>query len=332
MFNRRHHCRKCGRVVCNACSPHRIIIPHQYIVRAPWDPTPAEVYSSGLAISGSIAQFAGGERVRLCNPCVPDPNIAPPQATGGHSRAHSGSLLPSGPEGGDPVRSRRATWVGTNHGGSPMPNALPGRALPAAPAVMAQPVRQDPPAPAANPYRAHLLDILAGGSHLQRPLPPVPHPQGQQGRASASTSQPQPQGYRFAEEDECPVCHGELPSRTLPNVETLREEHIQQCIISHSSYSRGGAGSSASGAQGASGGQDFAAQPRRTGLIRYIATEKDCAGDDRECSICMEDYEVGVGMARLECLCRFHQACIERWFDAGHAGRCPVHQHSEFGY
>ncbi|KAK0664806.1 Lateral signaling target protein 2-like protein [Lasiodiplodia hormozganensis] len=32
---RKHHCRKCGRVVCANCSPHRITIPRQYIVRAP---------------------------------------------------------------------------------------------------------------------------------------------------------------------------------------------------------------------------------------------------------------------------------------------------------
>ncbi|EGP90843.1 uncharacterized protein MYCGRDRAFT_31161, partial [Zymoseptoria tritici IPO323] len=27
LFTRKHHCRKCGRVVCSACSPHRITIP-----------------------------------------------------------------------------------------------------------------------------------------------------------------------------------------------------------------------------------------------------------------------------------------------------------------
>ena len=32
---RKHHCRKCGRVVCAACSPHRITIPRQYIVQPP---------------------------------------------------------------------------------------------------------------------------------------------------------------------------------------------------------------------------------------------------------------------------------------------------------
>ncbi|TQV99661.1 FYVE zinc finger protein [Cordyceps javanica] len=85
---RKHHCRcvttrKCGRVVCNSCSPHRITIPNQYIVRPP----DSEVsFASSLFADPMGAGFLehdgmpGGERVRLCNPCVPDPNIAPPQS------------------------------------------------------------------------------------------------------------------------------------------------------------------------------------------------------------------------------------------------------------
>ena len=69
---------------------------------------------------------------------------------------------------------------------------------------------------------------------------------------------------------------------------------------------------------------------RRTGMYIYPASEKDCI-DDAECTICLEEFAVGVQMARLECLCRFHRSCIAAWF-VNHPGRCPVHQHDGFGY
>lgn len=91
--------RKCGRVVCNACSPHRITIPHQYIVQPPTDSTSAtsrpSVDAARARSSVIVESLGGGERVRLCNPCVPDPNIAPPQTRSdgqpipGHSRSQS---------------------------------------------------------------------------------------------------------------------------------------------------------------------------------------------------------------------------------------------------
>lgn len=71
-------------MVCNSCSPHRITIPYQYIVTPPGAPRPgSQRYPSSLISGeGGYADFSslgGGERVRLCNPCVPDPNTAPPQ-------------------------------------------------------------------------------------------------------------------------------------------------------------------------------------------------------------------------------------------------------------
>lgn len=103
---RKHHCRKCGRVVCANCSPHRITIPRQFIVHPPSDSdqsfgagvTPAspavdltgddEDEAPGLHDSLSSNRWqnrgneidsalGGGQEVRLCNPCVPDPNPSP---------------------------------------------------------------------------------------------------------------------------------------------------------------------------------------------------------------------------------------------------------------
>lgn len=148
---------------------------------------------------------------------------------------------------------------------------------------------------------------LGGGTSpsRQRALPPTP-----------------PAPAQLAEEDECPICHGELPPRALANWEVLRESHVAQCIQAHSTY-----GSPSAGGQGATASL---AAARRTGMYTYSATEKDCV-DDAECTICLEEYTVGVAMARLECLCRFHRACITAWF-VNHPGQCPVHQHDGIGF
>ena len=100
---RKHHCRKCGRVVCANCSPHRITIPRQFIIHPPEDanPSPGIANSAGIEIvdltgdddaPGEVSNseerpqsseykidsaLGGGREVRLCNPCVPDPNPLP---------------------------------------------------------------------------------------------------------------------------------------------------------------------------------------------------------------------------------------------------------------
>ena len=103
-FYRKHHCRKCGRVVCASCSPHRITIPRQFIVHPPTNDIQTHNHSQAgvstevidlteedspqerapLASIQSTSRFepinpglGGGEEVRLCNPCVPDPQIEP---------------------------------------------------------------------------------------------------------------------------------------------------------------------------------------------------------------------------------------------------------------
>ena len=48
------------------------------------------------------------------------------------------------------------------------------------------------------------------------------------------------------------------------------------------------------------------------GMFTFTATEKDCVdaeGEEEECIICFEEYEAGDKMARLVCLCKFHEVC-----------------------
>ncbi|KAJ4860824.1 FYVE zinc finger domain-containing protein [Trichoderma breve] len=335
IFVRKHHCRKCGRVVCNSCSPHRIIIPHQFIVRAPGSEVPlppALLYGSGASYV-DMNGLSGGERVRLCNPCVPDPNTAPPQSPTSpalsprearrRSRTSLGAGYPAPPpvnryggvfaagQSNDPYqfytsRTRSITMdpTGQRAGGASSSSSSSRRRSAHYEVASINRLMAAGPSPFSMPNQHHIhrrrLTGESGSSSRQRALPPPP---------------------QIAEEDECPICHLELPSRELPNFEALRESHITSCIQSHSTYGS---------PRGASDGAAPLPPPRRTGMYTYPATEKDCI-DDAECTICLEEFTVGIPMARLECLCRFHRSCISAWF-VNHPGRCPVHQHDGFGY
>lgn len=191
------------------------------------------------------------------------------------------------------------------------------------------------------------------------------HPYPQNTRPTQRTPTPR---RRIPEEDECWVCHQELPSRTLPNFDDLRTQHVNNCIATAMSGSPSPApappptpaqttttstltpsqpSSSRTPAtipntpEGRMAARERAhaavvlaphSQPgssptpiRRSRVFPYLASEKDCA-DDAECTICLEEFEVGVEMGRLECFCRFHLKCIREWF-VGRPGMCPVHQH-----
>ncbi|KAK4195681.1 putative E3 ubiquitin-protein ligase ZNRF2 [Triangularia verruculosa] len=367
IFVRKHHCRKCGRVVCASCSPHRITIPYQYIVQPPGAPRvfPQRTPLPPSDRDGWYPNISGGERVRLCNPCVPDPNTAPPQAVGANND-NTGTAESTSPGsnrwgfnfgGAQPsvastahARSRSVTMVGS------MANALITCLPLSSPVAEHEQQPQQPGTPSTSRPQnlaysqnteGRILSgtppvyFTAGGSSSRRHRPfPVPQRYqsildmeassssvvaGPSGRHHHHSSRQLPATPHIAEEDECPVCHRELPPRTLSNYEAVREAHINQCIASHSAY---GGGTPSSATPGESPLPP--PPPRRTGMFPYTATEKDCV-DSAECSICLEEFEVGAAMARLECLCRFHRACIGAWWER-HPGRCPMHSHDGFGF
>ncbi|KAM4054805.1 FYVE zinc finger domain-containing protein [Hirsutella rhossiliensis] len=313
IFVRKHHCRKCGRVVCNSCSPHRIIIPHPYIVRPAGSEfsMPPSLLLDGLGAGYFEANGpSGGERSPLSSAA------ASPRSSHQRSRSNHGSVygvahstsayaapFPAG-RGGDAYqyyspRWRSVTMSPAAHGGSTGTSSR-----------------------ISTTYHSPLERYLAGASS-STPAPSRRNRHSSFGEAASSSSRHRalPPPPQIAEEDECPICHQELPSRELPDFEALRESHVSLCIQAHSTYGSPRAGGGESAPHPA---------PRRTGMYTYAATEKDCI-DDAECTICLEEFTVGVAMARLECLCRFHKVCISAWF-VNHPGRCPVHQHDGFGF
>ncbi|KAL2864955.1 phosphatidylinositol-3-phosphate-binding ubiquitin-protein ligase [Aspergillus lucknowensis] len=339
---RKHHCRKCGRVVCASCSPHRITIPRQYIVHPPQPNRPSasafahratqivnlESEEPTQLTAALNPALGGGEEVRLCNPCVPDPNpepplgyppVRPPGELGsgaGWSRHRSYHSVST------PLRQHPYTSIPDSFTSRPTRRTFGSSDYPAftgfggahAPTFQGRPInygsmssgRLPPPLSAARPSSRN---PYAG----QSSSPPDP--------SAASTSMPRalrgsyPRPSQLIDEcDLCPICDNPLPPIGPNGNEDARESHIRSCIESHG---RPPSGSPVSPPQ----------LPVR--MLAFAATEKDCIGQDgteQECTICMEEYEVGQSLVRLECLCKFHKRCIVEWFER--KKECPVHKTS----
>ncbi|KAI4191914.1 MAG: hypothetical protein LQ348_003350 [Seirophora lacunosa] len=293
---RKHHCRKCGRVVCANCSPHRITIPRQFIVQPPQDTNQESNARSASAIevvdltddhdvdaessrpdSRSLGSpqspvlhidpaLGGGQEVRLCNPCVPDPNPLPhlpfevPGRPGIHSfprpeldasRSPSNDSLQrmlrrSSHQSGrthvdvSHVPSDNSSGAGSSDHPTPRPSGLP---------------RQFDRLPRNYPVAyGSVPDRPVHDRYLESIRPPPLH--RHRHHASTSTvpdsryrslsdlnaplpprplpSRPQPQ---LREEDECPICHQALPPKGPDESETARERHVVECIEQHFSTS-----------------------------------------------------------------------------------------------
>ncbi|KAJ5096383.1 hypothetical protein NUU61_005739 [Penicillium alfredii] len=328
---RKHHCRKCGRVVCASCSPHRITIPRQYIVRPP--ESAASVPSSPPMAASRIQQvidltgdnsgplpptinpaLGGGEEVRLCNPCVPDPNPNPLGYSSprphGHRPTHSlsstmGSHYSIVARDNSNTRQERRT-LGTNE----RPSFLRD---------LSQQIRQS----ASNEEerrRSRRATALPDASTPATGLVFQRQSLSREGTSAPSSPFPLRRPV-VSDRDLCPVCGRRFPALSPDQPTEAREAHIRYCIENY------GVPTDQHAPSPEQPGPPLPQPPPVPRMLEFTATEKDCLGEDgevAECTICMEDYEVGHTLARLECLCKFHKSCIVGWF--ARKTECPVHK------
>ncbi|KAE8348423.1 hypothetical protein BDV28DRAFT_161368 [Aspergillus coremiiformis] len=344
---RKHHCRKCGRVVCALCSPHRITIPRQFIVHPPdinrsrasalipprvapvIDLAGDDAAQSSTALNPALG---GGEEVRLCNPCVPDPNPEPP-------REYTTVRAAGDPQSGGGCVSPNQSRHRAHHSLSSPTRQPPYAAIPETFSI--RPSRRTG---GSNEYTLYGGFGGSLGSRFQerpmeygsfsaarfappmltsgRPLPLAPGSALlSAGPSFAASADPE---VRFPistprrhvdERDLCPICDHVLPPFGVNRNEEAREAHIRQCIESHGPRAR----------SSSHGRSPVAPSSLPVRMLTFTATEKDCVGHDggvQECTICMEEYEVGQPLVRLECLCKFHRRCIVEWFDR--KKECPI--------
>jgi len=98
---------------------------------------------------------------------------------------------------------------------------------------------------------------------------------------------------------DCPVCGQNLAE--LGNAE-MQEAHVKACL------------------EGPSG--DSGTQHPGKYLVYRLPGESALIGV--ECVICLEEFMPGSLVARLSCLCSFHNACLSAWLQRGRS--CPSHR------
>lgn len=299
-FNRRHHCRKCGRVVCASCSAQhvkyfpnsRIVLPDNSLIRA----NPLDHY-------------------RTCDECVEEVHMirralfeAPVELLSGAAAAHrqiggaaagyaDGELTPEFERHSGGSTTKYAARVGS----------LVVDLTSTLDQVPSDTASDDNLCPVCGVdllklYVAHVKQTRRESSHSDY------------------------EAFKEAHISDCLIAYdfglnhqrlasppGASPTRNrmlVYNIPPIPKPSYEIIDVRQDGENNGPAND----------------QEQLCGLVNSSSTvhlEKDVT--DTECVICLEDLKPGDKVGRLECLCVFHYKCIKDWFNKKGYGECPVH-------
>lgn len=262
-FNRRHHCRKCGKIYCNRCCDwFTSYLPMSFVVFPPSE-------GGGFLIRGRLMHA----RFRTCGDCYEEIRMIK-EAMGivSESESDSESGSNSGSDNGSEAEHLNHRII--NEGG--------------------------------HGERIQGYNQTVTGNNS------IGKTQSQETTMETSDSIMINRVHNIPgneEDDECPVCATSL--KTMAEIE--REMHINQCLKE----------------------QEFGSPIENTNLkrarnrmlISYLPNDglPLLVNDDNECVICLEEFQHGDKVGRLECLCCFHYQCIKNWINKKGFVECPVH-------
>ncbi|KAJ1726825.1 hypothetical protein LPJ61_004937 [Coemansia biformis] len=327
LFVRRHHCRRCGLVVCDSCSSKRVLLA------APARAAHGADADAAADDNTPLAQLAGSSALstywrfcayRTCDPCAEvvaglpaarADSVALVVAELGSSDAADNAYNIFAPPGQDPGGQRSGDSLASARLRRQSSSSI--RICPVCYqdwAALWVAMTRTPGEGWQEAQERHIRECI-DGPHADIQAAPRDHP-----AAGAAQSRPVP---------------GRQPTRSTGQQASSQSRHSTGFLsfFERASPTRfAGVGSTDSadlpgGRRGSSGPVAHqVSYARPSAGVRY-ATEVLQEGATlvgQECSICFEDFEPGQKVARLSCFCTFHNRCISDWMSRSPA--CPLHR------